>query len=450
MNRKSLFFILLSTILVLTFTSCSVFEPQATTEMITASGTISADSIQISPEVSGKVVEIFASEGQKVSLGDPLFRIDDEILKAQYDQASAAVSLADASIKAAEEQLAAAKLQAARAEQGARLLALQNQQLLVTTWVQTVPDTFEQPFWYYQKDESITAARYEVDQAQLLVDNERANLENVQAKASNDDFLKLEQDLANTRARFLIADQTLQQTKLAQDSNLLQEMAQKEYDSALADLENYQRKYDQILTTSAAEEILEARAKLAVAQARLQNAKTQLDLLQTGEDSLDIQAAFANVSSAEAMVQQAHAGKTQAEAALNLLQIQLDKSIVKSPANGTILSDQLQIGELIGAGSIAMTIAKLEEVSLTVYVPEDVYGRIELNQKVDISVDSYPNKIFSGNVIQIADEAEFTPRNVQTVEGRKATVYAVKVKIANLGNELKPGMPADVDFGIVR
>ena len=75
------------------------------------------------------------------------------------------------------------------------------------------------------------------------LDNERANLEDVQAKASNDDFLKLEQDLANTRARFLIADQTLEQTKLAQDSDILQEMAQKEYDSALADLENYQRKY---------------------------------------------------------------------------------------------------------------------------------------------------------------------------------------------------------------
>jgi len=450
MNRKLYIFIILFSILALSLSACSVFETQAATETITASGTISAESINISPEVSGKVMEIFASEGQKVAEGDSLFRIDDEIMQAQFNQASAAVTLTDASIKAAEEQLNAAKLQAARAEQGARLLALQNQQVLVTTWVQSIPDSFEQPYWYYQKDESIKAAQFEVDQAQILVENERANLEDIQAKASNDDFLKLEQDLANTRARFLIADQTLEQTKLAQDSEILQEMAQKEYDSALADLENFQRKYDQILTTSAAEEILEARAKLAVAEARLQNAKTQLDLLQTGEDSLDIQAALANVSSAEAQVLQAKAGKAQAEAALKLLQIQLDKSVIKAPGNGTILVDQVQLGELIGAGSIAMTIAKLEEVSLTVYVPEDVYGRIELYQKVNVSVDSYPNKIFSGTVVQIADEAEFTPRNVQTVEGRKATVFAVKVKISNLGNELKPGMPADVDFGIVR
>lgn len=450
MNRKSFFLIIVLSIFAFSISACSVFETQVSQGNITASGTISAESINISPEVSGKVMEIAAQAGQTVSSGDLLFRIDDQIMQAQYQQAQAAVDMASASINAAEQQLDAAKLQASRAEQGARLLALQNQQILVTTWAQGVPDSFEQPYWYYQKEEAIAAASYEVDQAKTLVNNERANLEDVQAKASNDDFLKLEQDLANTRARFLIADQTLEQTKLAQDSDILQEMAQKEYDSALADLENYQRKYDQILTTTTAEEILEARAKLAVAEARLQNAKTQLDLMLTGEDSLDIQAANAAVKSAQAQVLQAQAGKAQAEAALTLLQIQLNKSMVNAPDNGTILTDQLQIGELIGAGSIAMTIAKLDVVSLIVYVPEDVYGRIEISQKVNISVDSYPNKVFSGTVIRIADQAEFTPRNVQTVEGRKATVYAVEIRIPNSGFELKPGMPADVDFGIVR
>ncbi|MHB8133185.1 MAG: HlyD family secretion protein [Anaerolineaceae bacterium] len=450
MNRKSLLITIVLSIFAISISACSVFGTQSPEGNITASGTISAESINISPEVSGKVMEIAAQSGQTVSSGDLLFRIDDQILQAQYKQAQAAVDMASASINAAEQQLNAAKLQASRAEQGARLLALQNQQILVTTWSQGVPDSFEQPYWYYQKDEAIAAASFEVDQAKTLVDTERANLEDVQAKASNDDFLKLEQDLANTRARFLIADQTLNQTKLAQDSDILQEMAQKEYDSALADLENYQRKYDQILTSTTAEEILEARAKLAVAEARLQNAKTQLDMMLTGEDSLDVQAANAVVKSAQAQVLQAQAGKAQAESALELLQIQLNKSMVTAPDNGTILTDQLQIGELIGAGSIAMTIAKLDVVSLTVYVPEDVYGRIEIDQKVNISVDSYPNKVFSGTVIRIADQAEFTPRNVQTVEGRKSTVYAVEVRIPNSGYELKPGMPADVDFGIVR
>jgi multidrug resistance efflux pump len=450
MNRKSLFVLIVLSLFALTLSSCDLFETQTTDENITASGTISSDSITISPELSGKVVEIFAQTGQVIQDGEALFRLDDEVMQAQYDQAKAAVDAASAAINAAEQQLKAAQLQASRAEQGARLLALQNQQILVTTWAQAVPDDFEQPYWYYQKEEAIAAAQNEVDQAQKLVNNERANLEDVQTSASNDDFLTLEQDLANTRARFLIAEQTLEQAKLAQDSDLLQGMAQKEYDSALADLETYQRKYDQTLTGAAAEEVLEARAKLAVAEARLENAKSQLDLLQTGEDSLDIQAANAAVDSAQAQILQAQAGKAQAEAALALLQIQLNKCQVTAPSAGTILTSQLTVGELISAGSAAMTVAKLDEVSLTVYVPEDAYGLIELDQKVSISVDSYPNKVFTGTVIRIADQAEFTPSNVQTVEGRKSTVYAVEIKIPNAGNELKPGMPADVDFGITR
>jgi multidrug resistance efflux pump len=97
-----------------------------------------------------------------------------------------------------------------------------------------------------------------------------------------------------------------------------------------------------------------------------------------------------------------------------------------------------------------VTVGKLDVVNLTVYIPEDVYGRIPVGQKVSIMVDSFPGETFYGEVIYIADEAEFTPRNVQTVEGRKATVYAVEIEIPNSGLKLKPGMPADVNFGINR
>lgn len=449
MNRKLFITFLLISLLAVSASACSVFDTTPDRTIITASGTISADLVDVSPEISGKVLEIMVSEGQYVETGELLFRMDDEILVAQKQQAQAGLNLALASVKAAEEQLKAAELQVQRAEQGARLLALQNGQVLAATWAEDTPTDFQQPYWYYQKSEGLNAAQYEVDEARSRVETERANLEEVQSKASSENFLSLEQNLANTRARFLVAELTLQQSKQARESGILQDMAQKEYDSALADLETYQRKYDQELTSAAAEEVLEARAKLAVATARLENAQTQLDLLQYGEDSLDVQSARAAVNSAAAQLEQAQAGVEQAQAALALLDIQLSKSSVNAASAGTILVNNLQEGELAGAGSIAMTIGKLEEVSLVVYVPEDAYGRVQLNQKVDISVDSYPGKTYNGEVIYIAQQAEFTPRNVQTVEGRKATVYAIKIRIPNPNNELKPGMPADVDFGIL-
>jgi HlyD family secretion protein len=93
-----------------------------------------------------------------------------------------------------------------------------------------------------------------------------------------------------------------------------------------------------------------------------------------------------------------------------------------------------------------MTVGNIDEVSLTVYIPEARYGQVRTGQEVIVKVDSYPEKTFMGTVSYIASEAEFTPSNVQTVEGRKSTVFAVKIIIPNTNHDLKPGMPADVDF----
>ena len=90
--------------------------------------------------------------------------------------------------------------------------------------------------------------------------------------------------------------------------------------------------------------------------------------------------------------------------------------------------------------------ADLTKLNITVYVPEDRYGEIKLGQKVDVTVDSFPDMVFSATVVKIADEAEYTPRNVQTVEGRTATVIAIKLQVDDPNGNLKPGMPADVVF----
>ena len=95
---------------------------------------------------------------------------------------------------------------------------------------------------------------------------------------------------------------------------------------------------------------------------------------------------------------------------------------------------------------MALKLADLNNLTITVYVPEDRYGEISLGQFADVSVDSFPGEVFSATVIHIADKAEFTPRNVQTVEGRSSTVYAIKLKVENPEGKLKIGMPADVVF----
>ena len=118
--------------------------------------------------------------------------------------------------------------------------------------------------------------------------------------------------------------------------------------------------------------------------------------------------------------------------------------MVYAPTSGVILARNLEIGEVVGAGSTGLVIANLDEVELTVYIPEDQYGQVQLGQATQITVDSFPGEAFQGEVIYISDKAEFTPRNVQTEEGRRSTVYAIKILIPNADGKLKPGMPAEV------
>ena len=98
-------------------------------------------------------------------------------------------------------------------------------------------------------------------------------------------------------------------------------------------------------------------------------------------------------------------------------------------------------------GGTLVVLADLGHLSVTVYLPEDRYGEVKLGDAASVTVDSFPGQIFRGTVQHIADQAEFTPRNVQTPAGRRTTVFAVKLAVDNPEGKLKPGMPADVVFG---
>jgi HlyD family secretion protein len=176
--------------------------------------------------------------------------------------------------------------------------------------------------------------------------------------------------------------------------------------------------------------------------------------LLTGEDSLTVKAAAdsvaqaqANVDSAQSRVTQAQKAIDQAQAAIDLIDIQLGKLVITAPLDGVVLARSIEIGEVVMAGASALTLGELSHLTITVYIPENRYGEIKLGDSASVSVDSFPKQTFNAAVIRIADQAEFTPRNVQTSEGRQTTVFAVKLSVQNPAGLLKPGMPADVTFG---
>jgi multidrug resistance efflux pump len=432
-------FVLLTLILLipLVLTACSPKEESN----ITASGTLSAIEVPICPEVSGRVVEVFVSEGDVVQAGDVLFQIDDEIPQAQYDQTKAAKNAAEATLEAAKAQLLSAQLQRDLTSQNVRT---QTAQLEQSIWTETVPQDYL-PGWYFQKSESIAAAQAEIAAAKTDLENEKAKLDQEQKSIDNQDFIEVEARLAEAQISYTNAKTTLDEAQLSRDDDI-KDAAQNNYDSAKSEFESAKLAYERKLNTQEAKTILEARARVAVAQSRYDNAIDLLTSLQTGDDSNQVLAAIAGVESAQAAVNQAQANLDQATAALNLISLQLDRTKVKAPISGTTLMRNVEAGELVAAGSTVMIVSQLDTLDLTVYVPEDQYGNIMVKQNVEIKVDSFPSDVFIGQVTRIASQVEFTPRNVQTSDSRTSTVYAIKITVPNKENKLKPGMPADVTF----
>jgi len=119
---------------------------------------------------------------------------------------------------------------------------------------------------------------------------------------------------------------------------------------------------------------------------------------------------------------------------------------VVSPIDGTVLERLVEPSEYAAPGSTVMVVASLDALTLTIYVPENLYGQFFLGQTYPVTVDSFPGQTFNGTVSYISNQAEFTPRNVQTTDSRQTTVYAIKLNLDPSGGMLKPGMPADVHF----
>jgi len=197
----------------------------------------------------------------------------------------------------------------------------------------------------------------------------------------------------------------------------------------------------------------EAKTNYEVAKAQLDAAEERLSLLLTGAREEDKLIARANYETALAgryqvelrakEVEAATSALEKARANLKMAQEQLDKTVVRSGVNGIVLRTNFSIGEVVSPGVPIVTLIDPADMWLVIYVPEPAIGYVKIGQEALVTVDSFPGKTFKGRVREIASQAEFTPKNVQTKEERVDLVFRVKISLPNEDGVLKPGMPAD-------
>jgi HlyD family secretion protein len=443
-----------------------------------ASGTIEAVEVSISPEMAGKVIEVLTNEGNTVNVDDPLLRLDDSLLAAQREVAASQLDSALAGVQSAQSALNTAEYQYQMTLESARE---QDKSTRLEDWFTEDPYRFEQPEWYFSRDEQIYAAQAKVDETFQALEDAQANLAEVTQSLGAAHFLEAENRILDARYEYLIAKDVNDraQNSVTDDvpvgkynrthcgtrqgyfvinatitnmlypctgDEYLSESSQVLFDKAKEELDNAQNAYDELLSTEGADQVLQARAQVAVAQERYYTALDYLRILQKGDQSTGVAAAEGAKNQAQAAVDQAQKAVEQAQANLDLLETQIAKLTIYAPTAGTVLTRNVEPGEFVQPGATVFKLANLENLTITVYVPEDRYGEISLGQQADVNVDSFPGETFTAQVSYIADTAEYTPRNVQTVEGRSATVYAIKLKVDDPSGKLKPGMPADVKF----
>jgi HlyD family secretion protein len=132
----------------------------------------------------------------------------------------------------------------------------------------------------------------------------------------------------------------------------------------------------------------------------------------------------------------------QARARLAAAEKAVADCVIRAPANGVVTTRVREPGEVVGVGSPLLTLSRLDEVWLSVYVPEPSLAGVKLGQPGWVRVDG-DARFHEGRVTYVSPVAEFTPRNVQTPDERTKLVYRVKIALANPEGGFKSGMPAD-------
>ncbi len=205
---------------------------------------------------------------------------------------------------------------------------------------------------------------------------------------------------------------------------------------SLKDAEKNYRRFEELFGKNVVSEKERDALRLQydVAQSRLAESESVLKLAQGNLTRIDAVKQDIDVAAAQVNA---------AAASLNQAEIQLNYTQLKSPANGVVTSRNIEPGETVTPGREVITVSDLSRVDLKIFVDETEIGKVKPGQKVDVQVDTFPGKTYTGYVSFISPEGEFTPKVIQTTKERVKLVYLVKVSIDNPHLELKAGMPAD-------
>ncbi len=358
------------------------------TDRIHISGNIELTQVDIAFKIPGKLIERTVTEGDTVHAGQLIARLDDTQTSRQKIAQEAGVGSAQAQVA-----------QAATGVQWQQA-SLEGNIDLQQADVQHAQAVLDQML-AGSRPQEIQQAEAAVNDVKTQHEQARRDWERAQVLYKNDDISTAQHD-----------------------------QAQSKFNSTAAMLKQAQERLGLVREGPRKEEIAAARAQLAKAKAGLQ--VTEANRLE--------------IKRRKEMLTASRAEVDRARAQLGVTEAQLADTSVFTPVGGVVLVKSAEPGEVLAAGTPVVTVGDIDHPWVRGYVSETDLGRVKLGQKVQVTTDSYPGKVYDGRVTFIASQAEFTPKQIQTRDERVKLMYRIKVEVDNPRHELKSNMPVDAEI----
>ncbi|HEY8548995.1 MAG TPA: efflux RND transporter periplasmic adaptor subunit [Vicinamibacterales bacterium] len=241
-----------------------------------------------------------------------------------------------------------------------------------------------------------------VEREKAAVASAQSRLRDLEAGSRTTEIAAAEAELSDRRAAYELARKELERQQFMLSRKV---STQRDVDRATTDLE---------------------RAKAAVAAA-----ENRLALLREGARRWQIAQAEGDLARAKTVLEQSRTVESESE--------------IRAPADGVVLHRLVEPGQLVGPAQPAVTLAFADRLYVRTFIPETALGRVKQGQAAEIVVDAHPGRTFKGRVTEIARDAEFTPKAVETRVERVNLVYAAEVDIEGAWDvPLVPGQPAEV------
>ena len=355
---------------------------------LVVSGNIELTEVNIAFKTAGRLIERNVDEGEAVKRGQIVARLDRDQLLAQREREAAGLQSAESQLAQAESSLEWQKANMAADIEQRRADVASNDARLAELNNGARPQEKLQ-------------AKAAVDSAQSEYERAKRDWDRGQTLYKNDDISTAQYDQYRNR-----------------------------FESAEAALKNAQEAQGLVLAGPRREQI-------DAAQGQVERARGALKMAEA--NTLEIKRRQEQITTQRAEI-------ARSRASLALIDSQLADTIAASPVDGVVLVKSADVGEILAPGTTVVTVGDIEHPWLRGYVNETDLGKVKLGSRARVNTDSYPGKVYNGRVTFISSEAEFTPKQIQTVQERVKLVYRIKIELENPNHELKSNMPADAEI----